>query len=78
MDHLKGLFGVNTFNKSSVTSVIGTYLKYAWDMYGVHLQNNPRYEHPPMIPKMERKVVIDNSKDKRLKNEGKTPPGSAR
>lgn len=43
MDYLEGLFGADTFNKSEVTFAIGTYLKYAWDMYRVHLQNNLRY-----------------------------------
>ena len=37
MDYLKGLFGEDTFNKSGVTFVVGTYLKYALYMYRVHL-----------------------------------------
>ena len=78
MDHLKGLFGVDTFNKSSVTFVIGTYLKYARDMYRFHLQNNPRYELPPMVPKREWKALINESKEKRLRKEGKTPPSPTR
>ena len=53
MDYLEGMFRVDAFNKSGVTSIVDTYLKYAWDMYMVHLQKNHRYECPPMIPRRE-------------------------
>lgn len=76
--HLEGVFGENTFNKSGVISVVGTYFKYAQEMYRVHLQKTPRYEHPPMIPEREWKALIDYSKEKILRKEGKSPPGSAR
>jgi hypothetical protein len=33
MDYLKGLFGVDTFNKKEVTSVAREYLKFMQDVY---------------------------------------------
>jgi hypothetical protein len=33
MDYLEGLFGVDTFNTKAVTSAVGEYLKYTWDVY---------------------------------------------
>ena len=47
---LIGMFGEGTFNKFGVSSKAGTHLKYLWDQYSVHLQNNTKYENPPMIP----------------------------
>ena len=78
MDHFEGLFEANTFNWSRVTSTTGTYMEYAWDMYMVQFHKNPRYECPPMILGMEWKALIKKSKEKRLKKEGKIPPGLAR
>ena len=66
MDYLEGLFGVDTFNKKEVTSAVGEYLKYTWDVYRRILAGNPRYEHPPSIPKMEWKTLIDDAKEKKL------------
>lgn len=67
MDHLQGLIGVDTSNTSGVTSTTRTYLKYAWDMYRVHLENNLRYDHPPMTSDREWKAIINDSKEKRLR-----------
>jgi hypothetical protein len=33
MDYLEGLFGVDTFNTKVITSLVGEYLKYTWDVY---------------------------------------------
>ena len=64
MDYLEGLFGVETFNKKAVTSAVAEYLKYTWYVYRRSLAENPRYEHPPSIPKSEWKVIIDDAKEK--------------
>ena len=45
MDYMVSLFG-ETFNKSGVTTLTDTYLKYVRDQYRVQLQINTRYEHP--------------------------------
>jgi hypothetical protein len=77
IDHLVGLFG-DSFNKIGVTSLAGTYLKYVRDQYRVHLQTNPRYEHPPMIPEIEWKNLLEDAKEKTMRKEGKMPPGPGR
>lgn len=78
MDYLEGLSGVDTFNKSGVASAAGTNLKYAQDMYKVHLQKKPRNEHPPMIPKRECKALIEDAKENKMRQEGKKPPSATR
>lgn len=78
MDYLEGLFREDTFNKSGFTFVTSTYLKYAQDMYRVHLQKNPRYEHLPMIPEREWKALIKDAKEKKLRKKGKTIPSPTR
>ena len=62
MDYLEGLFGVDTFNKKEVTSVVGEYLKYMWDVYRLSLEGNPRYERSPSIVEREWKAIIDDAK----------------
>jgi hypothetical protein len=64
MDYLEGLFGVDTFNKKTTTSLAGQYLKSTRDVYRVHLQKNPRYEHPPAVTEREWKVLIEDAKEK--------------
>jgi hypothetical protein len=68
MDYLEDLFGVDTFNTKAVTSAVGEYLKYTWDVYKQSLAKNPRYEHPPSIPEREWKAIIDDAKENILKN----------
>jgi hypothetical protein len=63
---LVGLFGEGTFNKYGVSSKAGAHLKYMQDQYRVHMQRNPRYEHPPMIPEREWKALQDDAKEKML------------
>jgi hypothetical protein len=78
LDYLERMFGVDTFDKSEVSKVVGLYLKYIRDMYRVNLQKNPRYEHPPIIPEREWKAFIEDAKEKRLRKEGRNPPGPGR
>ena len=72
IDHLVGLFG-DSFNKIGVTSLADTYLKYVRGQYRVHLKKNPRYEHPPMIPKVEWKNLLEDAKEKTMRKEGNMP-----
>ena len=74
MDYLEGLFGEATFNKSWVTSMDVSCLKYAQDMYRVHLKKIPRYECPPIILEKEWKALIEDAKEKKMRKEGKSPP----
>jgi hypothetical protein len=64
MDYLEGLFGVETFNKKVVTSLVGKYLKSMLDVYRVHLQKNPRYECPLVVTEREWKALIEDEKEK--------------
>ena len=75
MDYLEGLFGVDTFNKRKVTSTTGTYLKYVHEMYRIQLHYNTRYEHPLTIPGREWKAIIEDTKEKKMRKEGKMPTG---
>ena len=36
------------------------------DQYIRGLKDNPKYEHPPMIPLMEWNEIIEDAKEKRL------------
>jgi hypothetical protein len=78
LDYLECMFGVDTFDKSEVLKAVGLYLKYICDMYRFNLQKNPRYEHPPVIPEREWKAFIEEVKEKRLRKEGRNPPGLGR
>ena len=78
MDYLEGLFRVDTVNKTIVSSAVGQHIKYTHGNYRVHLENNPLYEHPLMILEREWKALIEDSKEKKFRKEGKTPPGLAR
>ena len=49
-NQLVGMFDNETFNRVTVLKKAGQYMKIVWDGYRVHLERNPRYEHPPMIP----------------------------
>jgi hypothetical protein len=78
MDYLKSLFGVDTFNKTLATTATGQYLKYTREAYRKHLKQNDRYECPLMIPEREWKALIEDEKEKKLTDEGKTPFGPRR
>jgi hypothetical protein len=78
MDYLESLFGVDTFNKTLATVAAGQYLKYTRETYRKHLKQNDRYEHPLMIPEREWKALIEDAKEKKLTDEGKTPSGPRR
>jgi hypothetical protein len=66
INKLVGMFGEGSFNKSGVSSKAGAYLKYLWDQYRVHMKNNPKYEHPPMILEREWKALQEYAKEKML------------
>ena len=49
-----------------------------WDQYRVHIERNPRYEHPPMIPSREWKSLVEDGKERALRKAGKILPGTER
>ena len=76
-NHFVSLFGKNTFDTSKVIRKAGKHLKIVRDQYRVHLEKNPRYERPPMIPSMEWKALVEDGKED-LRKLGKIPPGGTR
>jgi hypothetical protein len=56
-----------------VIGTVGQYLKYTQETYRKHLKQNDRYEHPLMIPEREWKALNEDSKEKKLTDEGKRP-----
>jgi hypothetical protein len=78
MDYLEILFGVDTFNNTLATAAAGQYLKYTQETYRKNLKQNDRYEHPLMILEREWKALIEDAKEKKLTDEGKTPSGPRR
>jgi hypothetical protein len=53
-------------------------MKIVRDQYRVHLETNPRYEHPPMILVREWKSLLDDGRERALRKQGKLPPGIGR
>jgi hypothetical protein len=78
MDYLENLFGVDTFNNTLAMATTGQYLKYTRETYMNHLKQNDRYENPLIIPEREWKALIEDAKEKKLTDEGKTPSGPIR
>ena len=73
-----GLYGKDTFDTSKVLQKAGKHMNIVRDWYRVHLEKNPRYEIPPMIPSMEWKALVEDGKEKGLRKAGKIPPGIGR
>lgn len=53
-------------------------MKIVRNQYRVHLERNPRYECPPMIPARDWKSLVEYGKERALRNEGKLPLGTGR
>jgi hypothetical protein len=76
--HMVNLFG-NTFNKKVVTHLASESLKYTRAQYRQRLEENLKYEFPPMVWEKEWKELIEDAKENFLKRQGKEPrPGKAR
>lgn len=70
--HMVNLFE-NTFNKKMVTHLAGESLKYTRAQYRKILEENLKYEHPPMLSEKEWKELIEDAKENFLKRQGKEP-----
>ena len=73
-NHLVSLFGKDTFDTSKVLHKAGEHLKIVRDQYRVHLEKNPRYEHPPIILSREWKSLVEDGNERDLRTEGKLSP----
>ena len=78
LDYLEALFGVGTFDRTTIARVAGKYLKYTRDTYRTQLQFNRRYDRPLTVRESEWRALIHDGKEKRAKKEGKMPTGPAR
>ena len=78
LDYLEGLFGVGTFDRTTIAWVVGKYLKYTRDTYRTHLKFNHRYDRHLTVSESEWRALIHDGKEKRAKKEGKMPTGPAR
>jgi hypothetical protein len=50
-----------------VLKKFGQHMNIVSDQYRVHLEMNPRYEHPPMIPVREWKSLLDDGMERALR-----------
>jgi hypothetical protein len=78
MDYIENLFGVDTFNKTLAMAATRQYLKYMRETYRRHLKQNDKYKHPLMILEREWKALIEDTKKKKLTDEGKIPSSPRR
>ena len=75
---LVSMFGNKIFNRVAVLKKVGQYMNIIWDVYRVHLERNPRYECPLMIPSRDWKSLVEYGKDRALRKARKIPPGTWR
>ena len=66
-NQLVGMFDNDTFNRVAVLKKAGQHMNIFRDQYRVHLERNPRYEHPPMIPSREWKSLFEDGKERPLR-----------
>ena len=77
-DRLVGMFDKDTFDTTKVLKKVVQHMKIVRDQYRVHLEKNPRYERPPMIPSREWKALVEDGKERDLRKVGKIPLGTGR
>ena len=59
-------FGKNIFDIGLLLKRAAKHIKTMMDQYRRALKDNPKYDHPPMIPPMEWNEIIEDAKEKRL------------
>ena len=59
-------FGKNIFDTGLLLKRETKHIKTVRDQYRRALKDNPKYDHPPMIPPMEWNEIIEDAKEKRL------------
>ena len=77
-NRLVGMFGNETFDTTKVLKKIGKCMNIVQNQYRVHLERNPRYECPLMIPSREWKALMEDGKERGLRKPGKIPLGTGR
>ena len=59
-------FGKNIFDTGLLLKRASKHIKNVREQYRRALKDNPKYDHPPMIPPMEWNEIIEDAKEKRL------------
>ena len=77
-NRLVGMLRKDTFGTTKVLKKVEQHTKIVQDQYRVHLERNPRYERPPMIPSREWKSLVEDANERDLRKAGKIPPGIGR
>ena len=72
------MFDNETFDITKVLKKDGQHMNIVHDQYKVHLERNPRYEHPLMIPAREWKPLVEDGEERALRKQGNLPPGTGR
>ena len=72
------MFDNETFNRAMVIKKVGQHMNIVWDQYRVHLERNPRYEHPLMIPSREWKALLEYRKERAFRKQEKLQLGTRR
>ena len=71
-------FDNETFNGVEVLKKVGQHMNIVRDQFRVHLERNPRYEHPPVIPVRGWKSLVEDGKESALRKEENLPLGTGR
>jgi hypothetical protein len=75
---LEELFGNKTFDSALILKKASKHIKTVRDQYRRALKDNTKYERPPMIPLMEWNEILEDAKEKRLKDRGIQPEDDKR
>ena len=59
-------FGKNIFDNGLLLKRAAKHIKTVRDQYRRALKDNPKYDHPAMIPPMEWNEIVEDAKEKRL------------
>ena len=59
-------FGKNIFDTGLLLKRATKHIKIVRSQYRRALKDNPKYDHPPMIPSLEWNEIIEDAKEKRL------------
>ena len=73
-----GFLVLKPSTEKKVLEKAGQHLHYVREQYRNNLADNPKCEHPLMIPTMEWKGLLDDAREKAAKIAGKPVPKSAR
>ena len=59
-------FGKNIFDNGLLLKRAAKHIKTVRDQYRRALKDNPKYDRPAMIPRMEWNEIVEDAKEKRL------------